>query len=167
MANNLGVKLNRIIKEHAYLSGTLLQLQKRAEDLRVEYDAAIADVNTANDQLTELGKQIEKLSAIDLEDIRKIKETPRKTDQQHGTLTRELIRVLKSIDGPITSGELVQYIVNLYGYPYNTVTERRATRNAILGPLNLFSKRGVVMRLPALEGTRQGRWQWIRGAGEN
>ena len=167
MASNLGIKLNRLIKEHAYVGGSLLRLQKKAEDLRVEYEAAVTAVNEANDYREVLGKKIEELSAINLDDIRKTKETPRKTDQPLGSLTRELIRVLKSIDGPITTGELVQYIVKLYGYPYNTLAERRATRNAITGPLNLFSKRGAVIRMPCLEGSQQGRWQWVHHATDN
>lgn len=161
MVNNLGVKLNRLVKERAYLGGALPQLQNKAEELKVEYAAAIADLNVATIRWAELGTKIEKMSAINLDDIRKIRETPRKTDQPLGSLTRELIRVLKSIDGPITTGELVQYIVKLYGYPYNTQAERRATRNAVICPLNLFGKRGVAIRLPALEGSQQGRWQWV------
>ena len=167
MVNNLGIKLNKLVKERTYLGGTLLRLQNKAEELRVEYKATRVAVKKANVRWAELGSEIEKLSALDLEDIRKIKETPRKTDQLHGALTREFIRVLKSIDGPITTGELVQYIVKLYGYPYNTQAERRATRNAVICPLNIFSKRGVVIRLPALEGSKQGRWQWVHYTADN
>ncbi len=167
MATNLGIKLNKLIKKHAYLGGTLLLQQKKAEEQRIIYEAALADVNEVNDQRAELERQIEELSAIDPADIRKIKQTPRKTGMPHGTLTRELIRVLQSQDGPVSTGDLVQHVVNLYGYPYNSVAERRGTRNAVISPLSLFSKRGAVIRLPALEGSRQGRWQWIQHTTDN
>lgn len=147
LTTNLGIKLNGLIKQHAYLGGTLLRLQKKAEDMRVLYEAAITAVNVTNDQLAELGVKINELSAIDIEEIRKIKETPCKTAMPHGTLARELIRVLQSHGGPVETCELVKHIVNLYGYPYNSPASRRATRKAVVCPLNLFRKRGAVTRL--------------------
>jgi len=167
MATLLDIKLNKFIKKHAYLGGTLLQKQKKAEEQRVVYEAAIAEVNEVNDQRAELERQIKELSAIDPADIRKIKQTPRKTGMPQGTLTRELIRVLQSHDGPVSTGDLVQHIVDLYGYPFHSSAERRATRNAVKCPLNLFSKRGAVIRLPALEGSKQGRWQWVHYTTDN
>lgn len=167
MATLLGIKLNKLIKKHAYLGGALPKLQKIAEELRYEYAAAIAAVNEATDQLAELGIKIEELSAIDLDDIRHIRAKPRTMNGEHGSLRRELVRVLKNSDQPMSSGELVQYMAEKFGYPLISVSDRTRAREMVRGPLNIFKKHGAVIRLPSIEGSKQGRWQWVHHTTDN
>ncbi|MGZ8258132.1 MAG: hypothetical protein ACXWTR_03040 [Methylotenera sp.] len=164
MANKIGKTLSRLIKEHAYLAGSLPAIQKEAEEFQSRLEASIEKLSKGNSRLVELGKQITELSAIDPADIRVIKAKPRKMQGDHGRLRRELVQVLQQHDEPVESGELVQYIVNLFSYPFDTPSQKRLARNAINGPLNLFKKRGVVIRHPSLDGSSQGRWQWVKSA---
>ena len=86
---------------------------------------------------------------------------PRKMEGGHGELKREIIKVLKECRRPVSSGELVKHISERFSYPLDTATQRKIARNAVIGPLNLMIKRGVVVRLPSVSGSQQGLWLWV------
>lgn len=161
MANYVGLKLSRLIKERAYLSGSLSSTQKEVDDLRSKLKTKENELAQKTDRIAEVDKLIAEQSAIDTADIRAIRSMPRKMNGEHGGLTRELIAALKIVDKPVASGVLVEYLAEMFGYPMDTPQQRAKTRKYIRGPLNLLRKRGVVVRHPSLDGSRQGRWQWI------
>lgn len=168
MANKLGNNLNRLIKERAYLGGALPLLQQEAAALKAKSKAKSKEFNTAKARLAELDKLIAESSTIDPDDIRRIKAKPRKMFAGgHGKLTNELVRLLQSYTEPVESGVILNHIVKLYAYPMDTPAQRRMARNTILGPLNLFKKYGAVMRYPSLDGSQQGRWQWVKQDADN
>jgi len=161
MANYVGLKLSRLIKERAYLAGSLPSTQNEVEDLRANLKAKESELTQRTDRLADLDKQIAELSAIDPNDIRPIKATPRKMIGAHGSFRQELIRLLKSYDEPVPTGELTEYMAEKFGFQTNTAKEVIAANDAVRRPLNLFRSRGVVERYPSLDGSLQGRWLWV------
>ncbi len=167
MANYVGLNLSRLIKERAYLSGSLPSMQKEVVDLQSNLKAKENELAQSTDRLAELDKQIAELSAIDPNDIRPIKATPREMIGAHGSFRQELIRLLKSYDEPVSSGELIDYMAKKFGYQMNSTKQLRAARDAVCRPLNVFRERGVVERHPSLDGSQQGRWLWVGAKEDN
>lgn len=163
MANRNGNTLNRLIKEHAYLAGSLPAIQLKIDVLRSSLEASIERLNKGNDRLVELGNMISEMSEINLAEIREIKANTRRSNGAHGSIRRELIRVLQSADKPLSSGALVQYMAELFGYPMTTVEERIRARDMVRRPLNIFRTHGAVIRHPSIDGSTQGRWEWVKG----
>jgi hypothetical protein len=167
MANYLGPKLSRLIRERAYLSGTLLILQKEFDLIKLQLEAKATSASNASERLNELDKQIIELSAIEPLEIRAIRLTPRVMHGSHGSFRRELVWILQNTDEPISTGPLVQYMAEMFSLSLDTHQQRTCAREKIRGPLNILKKRGVVTRLPSLEGSTQGRWQWNHAADDN
>lgn len=161
MTNPVGNTLSRLIKERAYLSGAISAIENNIEILRLQLNAKVDLLNQQIERLNELDARIIELSAIDVADIRAIKSTARVMKGSHGELKRALIDVLKCSKIPVTSGELVKHIAEQFSYPLDTPAQRRAARNAVICPLNLMRKRGAIVRLPSLNSSQQGRWQWV------
>lgn len=161
MANHLGAKLSRLIKERAYLAGSIPSTQHELEGIQSMLEAKSSELSQKMERLTELDRRIVELSAINVADIRAIKAMPRVMNGEHGSLRREIIKILKSFDEPVSSGALVEHIAAMFGYPMDTVQQRAKARKYVRDPLNLLKKHGVVVRHPSLNGSTQGRWQWV------
>lgn len=167
MTTRLGNKLNRLVKERAYLGGDLDTLKKDRDNLTTAIARKNNEISAKEIRLAELDSQITDLSKIDPDDIARIKVKPRISSGEYGGLRIELMNLLMSQEQPVATGEMVNYIVAHFSYPVETPAERRAARSAVLGVLFQFKKRGVAVRLPSLDGSKQGRWQWVGYQGDN
>lgn len=166
MGTRLGTKLNRLIKERAYLGGTISILNSELARIQLLAEAKVAELTVANSRLAEIDRLITEYSAIKPEDIRAIREKRRRVKGEHGKLILELTMLLKSKNGPVDTRDMVTHIVNKYSFPMTNAAERRSARAAVNGPLNKLKKLGIVQRLPSASGSSAGRWLWI-GVNDN
>lgn len=161
MGNRLGAKLSRLIRERAYLSGTLPGLQERVNILRADLKAANAALKVGSARLEELDAAIGVLSAIDPAGIRPIHSTPRVMSGEHGEFRRELIRVLKDAEGVVGMRALLRHMAATFSLPLETPTDRTRAGYLVRRPLNHFRMMGAVKRLPNHPDTGEACWMWI------
>lgn len=160
MANRLGTNLSRLIRERAYLSGTLPALEVRVSTLRADLKAANAALLAASSRMAELDAAIGALSAIDPVDIRPIRSTPRVMRGVHGEFRRELLRVLKEADGAVGMRDLVRHMATTFCLPMGTPADRERAGYLVRRPLNVFRSKGAVRRLPEHPDTGEACWIW-------
>lgn len=161
MANYVGTKLSRLIKERAYRSGDLNSLQKEADELSARLKKARGTIRQQAKAIAKLDEQIETLSAIDPNDIRAIRATPRSLTTPHGAFRRELVDFLKKQRGPVKMDAIVDHMVKHFDMPMAPPDERLRTFQRVRRPLNVFKQKGAVKRLPSCPETGQGIWMWI------
>ena len=161
MANYLGTKLSRLVKEHSYLSGTIEHAPKTIERLRRDLETLEASYATALSRLSEVKQVIDELSAIDTEDIRPTRALKRQELGRHGQFRRELVRVLKEARGPISMIEMIDELSNVFNIPLNTSIDKKRAYNRLRSPLAYFKDKGAVERLPCRPGSMDGVWRWI------
>jgi hypothetical protein len=160
MANHIGTRLSRLIKERAYTAGHCVLLRSRLDKLKKEASLCAKEIKLASAMIAKLDQKITSASAIDTSQIRSIRPTPRSPNSQHGAFRRELVRVLKKAGGPVQIGELVKHMAEVFDLPMDTQDERVSARDAVRRPLNLFRLKGAVIRLPSRPGSQEGMWCW-------
>jgi len=158
MANYVATKLSRLIKERAYRSGDLNSLQNETDELSAQLKKKRGTIRQQAKAIAKLDEQIEKLSAIDPNDIRAIRATPRRLTPPQGTSRRELIDFLKKQDGPVRMDAIVNHTVKHFDMPMAPPDERLRTFQRVGRPLNVFKPKGAVKRLPSCPETGQGIW---------
>lgn len=161
MGNRLGNKLNRLIKQRAYLSGEISVLESEADVIKAQADAKARELTDANAKLAEIDGLITELSSINPDDIKVIRQKRRRVKGVHGGLMLELIRMLKEADGPLDTRAMVSQIVKKFSFPMSNAAERRSARASVNGPLNKLKKFGVVVRHPSSPDSAAGRWEWV------
>lgn len=161
MGNPWGTKLSRLIRERAYVSGAIEPLQQEITDIESALASAKAKHAEHLARLQHLDEQIIQLSTINpQEDIRPIRKLARVTQGEYGSFRRELVRLLKEADGPVSVGYLVDRMANMFHLPLETAADRKHSMDLVRKPLNIFRRRGAVERLPTRPGERQGVWRW-------
>ena len=152
--------MNRLIRERAYLSGSLAEVEDKTSALKAQLSALRRDKRKILVRLGEIDEVIEALSRIQVGQIRPIRAMPRQYVKKHGDFRKELIRVLQDVNGPIPMSHLVQYMAEAFDLPRNNPAERERATELVRRPLNIFRQKGAVIRLPTLKGTTEGIWQW-------
>lgn len=160
MANYVGVRLSRLIKERAYTAGRCTQLNSKLTGLKKEAAQCSKDLKRAEAKVVELDRMIATASAIDPADIKPIRSTPRLIDSKYGAYRRELIRVLKEAGGPVKVSDLIAHMATTFNLPMNTSKERTHARDSVRRPLNIFKEHGAVIRMPSHPDTQEGVWCW-------
>lgn len=163
MANRLSNRLNRLIREHAYLSGSLPDLM---EDVRLA-EASLATktkcLELSLQRLIEVDQQITALSAIDVSKIATIRQTPRVGKQEYGALRGTILDIMKN-GRPIKTSDLLRLLAPVFEWDLTTNQGRDHARHAVIKPLGIFQKKGVVEKLAdevSESGQRCGVWRWI------
>ena len=158
--NRVGTKLSRLIRERAYLSGSLPSLQIEVDELRGRLKVARKALRDATKRRQSIDAAIQELSAIEPSQIRSIRRTPRREGNRHGEFRRELVRVLKNARSPAWSSDLVRHMAKAFGLPMETPEQRERARHLVLRPLYAFKKKGAVERLPTGAINSEGLWRW-------
>lgn len=160
MANYVGIRLSRLIKERAYTAGRCTQLNSKLSELKKEVAQCYKDLKRSKARVVELDRMIATASSIDPSDIKPIRSTPRQPDRKHGAFRRELIRILKEAGGPVKSGDLITHMVAAFNLPMGTREERTRAYDSVRRPLNVFKTKGAVIRMPSHPETLEGVWCW-------
>jgi hypothetical protein len=160
MANHVGPKVSRLIKERAYTAGHCALLRSRRVRLQEELSRLDQELLQVETRIVELDGKITAASAIDTSHIKPIRSTPRRQEARHGAFRRELVRILKEAGGPVSSGALLQHMVAVFNLPMSTTKERNRSRELVRRPLNVFKAKGAVVRLPSTPDTLEGIWCW-------
>lgn len=161
MANHVGTKVSRLIRERAYLAGSLPSLESRKTGLERDLAAATEAFEAAQKRLEAIDASITELSAITPSDIRPVRHTPHKLDAGYGDFRREMIRVLKETGGPVETAELFRHMAATFSMPNTTSAEKRKVRGLVRRPLYEFEKKGAVRRLPSVSDKGHGVWEWV------
>lgn len=164
MANYLGNRLNRLVRERAYLSGELPRLEAAVRKAQAQLEKETACLNQMLARIDDVDQSIRQLSEIDPSCIASIRATPKTGAGQFGDLRRTLIDILKEKNGPITTVEIIQRMAPVFGWNLATVKGRQTAREAVRKPLRIFQKRNAVERLPSHLTANQrncGVWRWI------
>ncbi|HLP96848.1 MAG TPA: hypothetical protein VK149_00235 [Sideroxyarcus sp.] len=167
MANHVGVKLCRLIRERAYLSGSLPDLQKQIIEIKAQLVQARKKLRQAHEQLHLLDKGIASLSAMDTADIRPIRATPRKLVASHGAFTQELIKILSEGLLPVKTEAIIRHMAEVFDMPRSTPAERENTRRRITRRLRMLVEKNAVERLHDPSCNQGGLWRWIGSYGED
>lgn len=158
MANHVGTKLSRLIKERAYTAGHCALLRSSRDKLQEALSRLDQEIQQIEAKIAELDDKITAISAIDTAHIKAIRSTPRHLEGKYGEFRCELVRILKEAGGPVNSGALLQHMVAAFNLPMSTPQERNRSRELVRRPLNVFKTKGAVIRLPStpdsLEGVR-------------
>lgn len=135
MANHVGTRISRLIKEVAYLKGEIAALDvaagraldqmrpfaEQAKRLRAECRAARHHLSALE---TALAEEVDLSNA----DIRAIVRTPKQLGQPYGAYITELVRLLRSADGPLSTSAITAHMVGHFDIPKTTLVERNRTR---------------------------------------
>ena len=171
MANHLGNKLNRIIRDIAYTKGELLSQKsvadKAKEQLTLsanEFRSSRAAIRAAEIRLADLQKALTEEMDVSIDDIRAIRRWPKLPTTSYGKVIKELVKLLQAAGEPLTTGEITTYLVAKFEMPVGTNAERVETSASIRKRLRKLVKKGVVVRYPE-ETVRDGHsvayWQWV------
>lgn len=166
MANHVGLKLSRLIRERAYLGGSLPVLEKKVAEREAELNLARQNLQHVLDQINTIDKDIAAQSAIDASDIRPIRRTPRRLQVRHGTFTRELLGILRESPSPLSTEEIIRHMAEVFNLPRNTPIDRDDTRRRVTKRLRVFVAKNAIERLHEPTGNGLGLWRWIGGYGE-
>lgn len=171
MANHLGNKLNRIIRDIAYTKGELLsqnsvatkamaQLKQSANEFKNSRSA----IRAAEIRLAGLKTSLEEEMDVSIDDIRAIRHWPKLPTTSYGKVIKELVKLLQVAGEPMATGEIITYLVAKFEMPVGTNAERVETGSSIRKRLRKLVKKGVVVRYPE-ETVRDGQsvayWQWV------
>lgn len=160
MANHIGTRLSRLIRERAYTAGALPEIDKQVKTIKAELSAARKKAKAARARLEYLDQEITRLSAIEPVDIRAIRATPRIMKGKHGDFGRELIRILKEEGGVLEMRQMVKHMAATFGFPMNTADERERVGYLVRRRLNVFREKGAVERVPTEASNAPGLWRW-------
>ncbi len=164
MANLLGNRLNRLVRERAYLSGELPRLNEAVRKAQAQLEKEMASLNQMLVRIDDVDQSIRQLSGVDPTCIASIRATPRSGLGQFGDVRKTLIDILKQKDGPITTVEIIQRMAPVFGWDLTTTNGRQFARESVRRPLQIFQKRNAVERLPSHLTANQrncGVWRWV------
>lgn len=164
MANLLGNRLSRLVRERAYLSGSIPAYKQEVDHAQRVLDGKIALMNQALAALECLDQQIGTLSRLDPNEIAAIRATPRKNQIPRGDIRLTLIDMLREKAGPMTMVELVRRMASTFGWDLSTTRGRRYARDSVRGSLRYLRGKGAVERLSdhlSMNGITCGIWRWI------
>ncbi len=163
MANLIGSRLSRLVRERAYISGSISNLKKDVEQAEANLSAKMRRLDLVLQRLVEVDQQITALSDIDVSEIAAIRPTPRVGKREHGALRRTIIDVMSS-GRPMRSVDLISLMAPIFEWDLSTLEGRKYASNAVCDPLYRFKDRGIVERLPDARsdtGRPCGVWRWI------
>lgn len=171
MANHLGNKLNRIIRDIAYTKGELLSQKSVADKAKEqlvlsanEFKNARSAIRAADIRLAELQKALAEEMDVSIDDIRAIRRWPKLPTTSYGKVIKELVHYLQAAGEPKPTGEIVAHLVAKFKMPMGTNAKRIETSSSIRKRLRKLVQKGVVVRYPE-ETVRDGHstayWQWI------
>ena len=164
MANYLGNRLCRLIRERAYLSGELPRLEAAVKKAQAQLEKETACLNQMLARIGDVDQSIHQLSCVDPTCITSIRATPRRGLGKFGDVRKALIDILKQKNGPITTVEIIQRMAPVFGWDLTTANGRLFARESVRRPLQIFQKRNAVERLPSHLTANQrncGVWRWV------
>jgi septation ring formation regulator EzrA len=173
MANHVGTKLSRLIRERSYLSGELARLRDSERAILAEIEAATerltrlrdGDIHKARERLNELDRLIhEEAPSIDPNDINVVRRTLRRSSSKHGELIGAVVENLRSSPNGISTHEMASRIAPQFALPWTTREEKSDTISRVRRMLNNLKAKGAVQRLPgemSANGQEIARWRWI------
>lgn len=171
MANHLGNPINRIIRDIAYTKGELLtqkgvadKAQAQLRQAANEFKTARCAIRAAEARLSSLKASLAEKMDIPVEDIRAIRHWPKLPTTSYGKVIKELIRYLQVAGEPVTTGEIITYLVDKFGMPFETEAQRDETRSRIRKRLRKLVQQGVVVRYPketVRDGLSVAYWHWV------
>lgn len=171
MANLLGNRLNRIIRDIAYTKGKILsqkigteEAQKRLRLAAQEFKDARAAMRGAEMHLSELQATLAAESDIPEQDIRAIRHWPKVLEAPYGAVIRELVRYLQAANAPLSTDDIAAHLIEKFNMPIATTAERVETRSTIRKRLRKLVKKGAVVRYPeesVFDGHSVAYWHWV------
>ena len=165
MAQTVSPKIARLIRQRAYLSGSLKDLETRVTSIQAQLDAAQAAVATTHRTLAEIDQEIRTACpGIDPEDIRSIRAWPKLGDAPFGGLIDAIVQVLRQSPQGVTTEELRDLLSDKFRLGGENAAERRRARNRVLRPLNGLKAKGLVQRFDggtSRSGQPIARWLWL------
>ena len=171
MANPLGNKLSRIVRDIAYTKGDVL-MQKIAADkameqlklVAAEFKTARSAIRRSEAHLVALQTALGEQTDIATDDIRAIRHWPKLPTTAYGKVIKELVRYLQEAGEPRSTGDIVTHLATKFGMPIGTNPERVETSCSIRRRLRKLVQQGVVARYPeetVLDGHSVAHWHWI------
>lgn len=162
----LGAHLNRLIKERAYLTGSLEVARERLTVIEKEV-TALKEALTVGDARREiLDQRILALSQIPLDDIRPIRAIPRISKAPHGKVIAGVIQFFQQSAGrSIRSDELQRLVASLSGCRIGIEVTKRQLKFRVANICFRLKQRGVLERLDSSKNSDTGGthsvWRWI------
>jgi hypothetical protein len=168
MANPFGYPLSRLIRQRSYAAGELGSLEAdlaaasaTLSAARITHRALQREQQLVIRQLAELDMKIEEQSAIQVQDIRACKATPKRIKCRRGSIVSELVALLKAAGEPLSTSVVVDHMVRKFGLPTATPQDRRYTRKWTTCKLQGLVRRNAVKRLHDPTDNLTGLWLWI------
>lgn len=169
MANPLGNRLSRLVREHAYLSGSLPGLKADVRLAESALTTKTRQLELSLQRLAEVDQQITELSGIDVSEIIAMRRTPRVGKREYGALRRTIIDVMSN-GRPMRTVDLITLMAPIFEWDLSTLKGRKYASNAVCDPLYRFKARGLAERLPNVRsdtGQLCGVWRWIGSSDDN
>lgn len=171
MANHIGTKLSRLIRERSYLSGEIERLEEAAQDLQREIEALRAKRKTKVVELKRVRLRLVEVDDfiradapnIDPNDINVVRRTPRQSTGAHGTLVGAVVALLRSNLDAVSTIEVAEKLAPEFGLPWTTAKGRDYTLSRVRRILNNLKERKAVARASAATGEHNqpvARWRW-------
>ncbi len=107
MANHLSIRLNRLVRKRAYLSGEIVRSQAEIDRSKALIKKLRSRKARLLNSLAQTDAQIEYSSGLEVAEIRAIRYTPRQNGQRRGSLINAIIEVLQAENRPILTVELI------------------------------------------------------------
>lgn len=170
MANHIGTVLTKLIREIAYAKGELVEIERSADRIQRRLEPLIQDYKkiralrrTQLARLAELEAVLAECSGLGAQEIRVIRNLPKKLGLPHGAFVRELVAVLTKANAPIDTVSIVKQMARQLDLQIGTPTTYDMTRRSVVEKLRYLVRKGAVERLPSeagANGRQVGRWRW-------
>ena len=167
MANPIGYRLSRIIRQRSYAAGELEIIEEKIRKSQV----ALHEVQTAHKallkeqkqlvtRLAELDAELVQRSEIEPSEIYARRQIPKRYSDRHGSVVATLVELLKNADAPLTTTQIVDIMAERFALPRTTPNERRYARKWVTTKLRVLVKKGAVVPLHDLTDNLTGLWRW-------
>lgn len=159
----LGVPLNRLIKDRSYTSGRISRLKTRSKLL----SAQLAEIETQQAQLEAhlagVDAQIQALSRIEVSQIRAIAPNGKVSQAPHGHVMKGVVEFFRRRGNvPIRSDDLQKVVADLSGY---SLPKRKKLQQKTAYLCYVLKERGWLERMEDQAAPEVGRvyavWRWI------
>jgi DNA repair exonuclease SbcCD ATPase subunit len=180
VANYLNHELSQIIRDIAYgkgrtqkLRGLIQRLKSEQAQLEERLRQLPQEISEAETALAEIVAKVQetkkkaqhKYAGLPIEDIRAVIPTPRQITWHHGEFKRELVSVLRSANGPVSTRQLMDYCSARFGIVEIQGTKRNKLRDQVSRRLKEMVDKGWLQRLEGPHPTSPAYWLWI-GTGD-
>ncbi len=164
MAKYISAELARLIRSRAYASGALNKARREIAQLNHQLCELRDKEEDLAARLSNINIELGRYSSINPARIRPIATNPHTSSIPRGVFTAELVRYMRQVKRPVSTYELEQYLLPVFGLSPRMAKERERLHRKVRKCLRMISAKGAIRRLhdpESRDGKTVGLWQWI------